>query len=1005
MAEGMEQIREILNKFNEWLKTDEAKDYVTKINRDKKEVRELMKKLSKMDKSSKEFDEWVLYGLLPYGKSAVAKRESAFPAMQDIKKFWEGIGRKYSDKEWNHVANMIFDLAKGFEDSRVKLKELIVKFSNDKYSWRLQCGVISPILFGIDSKYPLVNNPIIATYQAITSILGRKDKLSQKLIDYPENMVKINNLIKQIGFKLLEDQGTFDLFCFWWVYFENSKISMKDDSGLGGEIKREVLTKKVFIVPVNMNEFLRKLDIEKFKKEEFHFSKNLGVKVREILNNVETRWVLPNFQRYYDWDKEDVRAFLESIFNDYFVGSILLWDVVNEPDIATFSITGVKQTIKKPESIILDGQQRITSLYYAIRTPEIEDDKIKSYFYIDFKNFFEGNSKDRVVLSKNKYDLKDSAEAMLFPLYELENYTKWIREFDDLYDKDDVDRRKLKEVIRIMEDRIRHILTGFNIPEIRLPPSMKLHHVVDIFENINTKGKLLDAFDLLIAASSKHKIDLRHLWETSCDTYPNLIRYSNKTKNKIRMYIIQAISLLYHPTNSCKKSDILEIYEQIYHVKNGGNPSMFEKHWGEMSKYIELAIRKIEDLKDGFGAVNEDYVPFMPTIPLLAALLKEADSQSNKYDCKKKIKQLYWSVIFNEAYSSAVDSQLTADFKAMKAWFLDDSKVPEQILEAKINIQTLNLRKINTLSSAVYKGVLALLTLKGSRDLQTGEMVRSIEEYHKDHLFPQSKKDKYHAGKNIDSILNMSWLTQHTNQSKGAKDPKDYFKEFSKKFKGNRQEYLEVLDSHYITKIAYESLISNDFEKFIAERENVLIEEIKKLLGVNNRDYSNIESSGGLSSLLKSDEGETLEFKSTFKKNIETGQSDENMRFAVLKSIAGFLNARGGRLILGFDEKNKKVIGLNEDYELTKRKDKDSFQLEFWSYLESNIDKSIVKKNIDISFESIQDKEVAIILVKRGDTPVFLKKNGKKILYVRNRNETDNLEDPEEIHSYIEEHF
>ena len=116
---------------------------------------------------------------------------------------------------------------------------------------------------------------------------------------------------------------------------------------------------------------------------------------------------------------------------------------------------------------------------------------------------------------------------------------------------------------RIMEDRVIHMLRGFQISEIRLPATMKLHHVVDIFENINTKGKVLDAFDLLIAASSKHKIDLRKFWDSTYKDYPNIKRYYDKT-SKLGMYIVQSISLLYNPTSSCKKSDILEIYDQVY---------------------------------------------------------------------------------------------------------------------------------------------------------------------------------------------------------------------------------------------------------------------------------------------------------------------------------------------------------------------------------------------------------------------------------------------------------
>jgi uncharacterized protein with ParB-like and HNH nuclease domain len=58
-----------------------------------------------------------------------------------------------------------------------------------------------------------------------------------------------------------------------------------------------------------------------------------------------------------------------------------------------------------------------------------------------------------------------------------------------------------------------HIREEFEIPYIILPTSMELSQVTDIFERINTMGKQLDAFDLLIARLSNYDIDLRQLWD------------------------------------------------------------------------------------------------------------------------------------------------------------------------------------------------------------------------------------------------------------------------------------------------------------------------------------------------------------------------------------------------------------------------------------------------------------------------------------------------------------
>ena len=95
----------------------------------------------------------------------------------------------------------------------------------------------------------------------------------------------------------------------------------------------------------------------------------------------------PNFQRYFDWGKNDIRDLLESIYYDYFVGSLLLWETKDVLELDVINIKGVQETNVKPKNIILDGQQRITSIYYAIKSPEfnLKDTSVPIFFYIDFK--------------------------------------------------------------------------------------------------------------------------------------------------------------------------------------------------------------------------------------------------------------------------------------------------------------------------------------------------------------------------------------------------------------------------------------------------------------------------------------------------------------------------------------------------------------------------------------------------------------------------------------------
>ena len=200
MSDSNQKIVEILDQYKEYLETDEAKNHLKDMEDEKKAVQELMEKLSQMDRKSEEFTEFVLFGLLPYNNTKVAKRVSLFPAFMNIKAFFKEYD--YTEEEWNLIADRVYELCNYFKNDPSGLPEYIDEFTKDKYSRRLQCGSITPILFSINDNYPIVNNRAIRAFRSLKIILGEKEKLSQKLIDYTENIKQIDSLVKQLGFKL-----------------------------------------------------------------------------------------------------------------------------------------------------------------------------------------------------------------------------------------------------------------------------------------------------------------------------------------------------------------------------------------------------------------------------------------------------------------------------------------------------------------------------------------------------------------------------------------------------------------------------------------------------------------------------------------------------------------------------------------------------------------------------------------------------------------------------------
>jgi hypothetical protein len=842
MANPNKEIQDILKQYEEYLNTEEAKEHLQTMEKEKKEVHELMDRLSRMDNKSTDFTELVLYGLLPYANTKVAKRVSLFPAFMNIMIFFKPYN--YSDEEWNLIANRIYALSTKFKENPKELHAHIIEFAKDKYQRRFQCGSITPILFCINDNYPIVNNRAIRTFRSIKIVLGEKGKLSQKLINYTDNIEKINTLIAQLGLKILENHNYQDLFFYWYdseILSEERRAAKKESEEGETETETEEEVKKE---EINIKKFIENVNLEKgFDSTPHSLGDPQRMKIHQIISlSSDARWVLPHFQRYFDWNKNDVREFWESIFNDYYVGSFLLWDTGRNPELGIQPILGVTKEDIKPSAIILDGQQRITSLHYAIKAPKfpLRGSKIAVYLYVNFNHYLNRNSKEGVIeVHTQRISEEDSFKLMLFPLYELEKYSQWVDKFEDFLLSQTEDQNKVRNIRRIVDKKLRHIWDGFEIPYIALPESMELFQVTDIFENINTKGKLLSVFDLLIARLYKYNIELKKIWDATLKNYPNISRYS-KTVSKTPIYILQAMSLLYEKTSSAKRADILDIYSKVYEGSDENSDREFEEDWDDISGFMDKAINKIENMRDGFGVKDDKELPFAPMIPVLTALLKVIDEKDNKAECYKKLNKWYWSAIFTNAYSSAADSQMTQDFKEVKKWFENDEEMPKTIIQMTREISHLYFRDIQSKSNAKYKGVMSLIAIEGAKDFDTSQTLENARGNDKDHIFPKSFNFGFGSNKHVHSILNMTWMSDSTNRRiKRYKKPGVYVAEFVKtKYKNNKDQFLEILGTHFINQKAFDHLITDNFEEFIAEREKSIISKIKQII-----DYEEVGNS------------------------------------------------------------------------------------------------------------------------------------------------------------------
>lgn len=650
-----------------------------------------------------------------------------------------------------------------------------------------------------------------------------------------KNRIKYKTMIKDDNYYLTTQD---------FIYITGNRLKGKKKPPVDKPEKKKIedeQTKILKPVEISIGEILDELEENGLIQDQQH---ELGrpdkIKINSIIEKVKgVKWVIPHFQRYFRWDEGNIAELWESILKDYYVGSFLFWDADKNIEVGIKPIKGlgINGDEYEPEKIILDGQQRITSIYYALFSPSIEiGNKVATYYYyINFYNYYFQPDADCIEYYTEELDSEDTINRLLFPLKQLGKFKDWIHKVVDYLRANGYDDFGFRDLIDPMEEKLWHIWQEYEIPFISIPKTMNIGQVADIFEKINTKGKPLDTFDLLIARMYKYDIELKKIWDSTLVSNELIKKYSKKI-SKMPIYIFQALSLLREKNSSCKRKDIMDIYKLVYEK----GELKFEEDWRDMSDYISDAIKTLEDLSDGFGVKDADSLPFAPTIPILAALFKYINNRNDKAQCIKKIKQWYWASVFSNSYSSSVDSQLAADFKQLKQWFDDDKNEIETLRQFKkaLNAGVIDFINIKSWSNAQYKGIMSLLALEGAKDFDTMRELQLARANDRDHLFPHALVEDFNT-KNIDSVLNMTWMSADTNRKiKRFEKPSIYTQHFIKeKYNGDEEEFVnKILQSHLISRRAYNYMLEDNFDGFINERQNLVLSRIKKLVGFSQEE-------------------------------------------------------------------------------------------------------------------------------------------------------------------------
>lgn len=514
----------------------------------------------------------------------------------------------------------------------------------------------------------------------------------------------------------------------------------------------------------------------------------------------------------------------------------------------------VENAKAQPEALLLDGQQRMTSLYQTtmrrevVETINAKKQKIKRFYYIDMGKALD-ESADRfdaiVGVQESKLEMRNFGKEIvrdlstreyefaqcMFPTNRIFDWNDWqigfVSHWGYSAEKTEFWFRFLNEVLAAFHQ--------YQVPVIELGKRTGREAVCLVFEKVNTGGKKLDAFELLTAiyAGEREGFHLREEWAKCSKRLAASIALRDHPLTRIEATeFFQALALLYTrdrhnthiaegtpsdgPSASCTRDTVLRIPLCAY-----------EKY----AERLEHGFVKAGKFLFGQHIYWFKDVPYQSQVVPLAAMLAELGERWEHEAVRKKLTRWYWCGVFGELYGGAIETRFAKDFVEVLAW-IDGASEPSTLRDAAFRAE--RLMTMTSRLSAAYKGVHAILMREGARDFRSGQPFNQMSYFEEavdiHHVFPRAWCEKTKIGRErYDTIINKTPLSYRTNRIIGGDAPSRYLARLPTQGGASDPDEIDKhLASHLIEAA---TLREDDFDAFFKVRREALISLIEGAMG------------------------------------------------------------------------------------------------------------------------------------------------------------------------------
>lgn len=560
------------------------------------------------------------------------------------------------------------------------------------------------------------------------------------------------------------------------------------------------------------------------------------VDLSEFVDGVRTGDIqLPDFQRPWKWDDERIVSLLATVAQGWPLGVMMTLET-GSSDLRFKSrpLDGADLPGPvEPTELLMDGQQRLTSLFQALAsgkpvdTMDTRRKKLLRWYYVDIErslNPLVDMEEAIVSVADDRRPTPEAeCEAGLFPLrvvYDPSARARWRRAYEN---SDDAHLDKWMS----FESTVLRNIDTYKVPVIRLTKETSKEAVCTLFENVNTKGVQLTVFELLTASYASDGFHLPDAWAAVQaqltrhyamrdidDT--DFLRAVCLVSTHFSRRGVPGVDPFTLPAASCKRSDIL-----------GLKLTEYQKWAPKIESALEWSARFL-----GRQGIFDAYdLPYRSQVSALAAIRAVLGDEADTREAEGKITRWFWCGVLGEQYSGALDSRLPRDLEQVVGW-VRGGREPASVTEASFHAARLD--TMATRNSAAYKGVCGLILRQWCTDWTfSREPINATicmdQQVDIGLVFPKAWCAKHGIEPyRQNSIVNKTLLTNRTRRIMGSQAPSDYLRQLEAEA-GLPGNWLDDIVATHLVEPKH--LRANDFDAFYAARSVALLGLIETAMG------------------------------------------------------------------------------------------------------------------------------------------------------------------------------